>query len=177
MNYNTPTLALIAKLTQALGELSRECQSNHYFADELGSEEVALSKANRAHAEASAFLKSAKDANGTEVVLNTQLADWNQENARAPHHVRVAVTDVGIDLAIWPVERGDEPAGGLSVMVEVNQGLAAMHLSQASGEECCMHVHGHPDGTIEFARDSDRDGWKTEASRVYPSAQAEHWKP
>lgn len=177
MNYHTPTLTLIDKLTQALGELASECESNDYFAHKHRSEIEALNAANEIRDEAAAFLKSAADSCGNDIALRTTLEDWDHDRARAPHHVQVTVSDASIDVAIWPVESGDEPEGGLSVVIEVNQGLPAMHLGPANNEQTGMHVHAHPDGTIAFTRDSKSDAWETAACRVYPSAQANSWKP
>lgn len=177
MKYTTPSLALIARLADALGTLVNECETNARFADEHASEVEALGLGNQVHSEAVAFLKSVKDPSGNETALRIQLEDWDMDKARAPHHVQVTVSDLAVDVAIWPASLGDTPQGGLNVMIEVNQGMPAVHLAPANGEETSMHVHALPDGSIEYTRDSGADLWRTDASKAYPNSQAQVWKP
>lgn len=176
MTYRTPSLALIAKLTHALGLLSDECETNQYFAVEHASEVEALGAANAVQAEAEAFLTDAQVEDGVELVLDTVLTDWEQGNDPRPHRVQVTLRPNALDVMLWPAEKA-YPVGGLGVICEVNQGMAAMHLASAELDGNIVHVHERPDESVELVREVPQDAWKDGPSVAYPTSTAMVWVP
>lgn len=173
---NAAALALVARLADALALLAQECNTNNDFADEHASEVEALAAAAEAESEARRFLKAAINEHGVETILAGSLDDWDGGNPDAPHNLRVELAETRLEVTLWPKAAGDEPAGaGVNVLLEVNHGRPAVHISLAGHDDTAVHLHVNPDSSLEVVTE-DSNRWTSQASQVYPSSRAQVWK-
>lgn len=175
--YNTPTLALLARMAAAFDQLAAECETNDDFATEHNSELVALTQGYSVREEVKRFLEQADADNDGEIVLQMELNDWDAEQPRRPHTLRVTANKACLDVALWPNDAGEDGPQTLSVMFEVNRGLPAAHVHGDGGQEAVVHIHALTERRMEVTKASQADHWCTATSQPYPASPATVWAP
>lgn len=177
MMYNTPVLDLLNRLAKAFDALASECESNDDFATEHRSELLALTQGYEVRSEVTKFLEQANADNDGEVILLTELNDWDATQTRRPHTLRVTANEACLDVALWPTDAGEDGPQTLNVMFEVNRGLPAAHVHGDGGQEAIVHIHALTERRMEVTKASQADHWCTASSQPYPASPATVWAP